>query len=90
MALEAVRGDADHDRVGGLEGRLVRLEALGLQGAAAGIVLGIEIEHDLAALEAFEGDVAAPGARKRECGGGQTDGEFHESPSFRRICVVGD
>ena len=69
MALDRVGGDADDFRVGGREVSLQRLEILGFQGAAAGIVLGVEIQHDLPASQALEGEVSPVGRRQRECRG---------------------
>src|SRR5215218_1411744 len=56
VAPEAVRGDADHLRAGVREGAAERVEVLRLERAAAGVVLRVEIQHDLAPFERREAD----------------------------------
>ena len=59
VAFHAVARDADHGRVDLAELRQAVAEAAGLRGAARGIVLGIEIEHNVLSLEPGQRDLAA-------------------------------
>src|SRR5262249_57955264 len=63
---DAVAGDADHR---GLDlpkfGKGIA-EAAGFGGAAGGVVLGIEIKHDLLPAQLRQADLAAPVGRKGE------------------------
>jgi hypothetical protein len=66
VALEAVGRDPDDLRVGRRECRPTGLEILGLLGAAARVVLGVEIEHGLAALQRVAADRPPAGRRQGE------------------------
>jgi hypothetical protein len=68
VALKAVRRDADHLRAGVRERAAERVEALRLERAAADVVLGIEIQHDLAPFESREADGLAGGRGEGEIG----------------------
>ncbi len=68
MTLHAVLGNADHDRADRVEIGLRLGEALGLAGAAGGVVLGIEIQHHDPLAQSGEADVAAVVAGQAELG----------------------
>src|SRR5215203_1734132 len=86
VALEAVRGDADHLRAGVRERAAERVEVLRLERAAAGVVLGIEIQHDLASFESARPTVS-PAVAERVKSGAGSPGWSGMLPSFRRIFI---
>ncbi len=68
MAFDAVLGDADDDRADGVEFGLRLGEGFRLAGAAGGVVLGIEVEHDRMSTQLAQTDIAAFVARQGEVG----------------------
>jgi hypothetical protein len=56
VAFDGVEADAEDDCVGGVILRHVALEAVGLDGAAGGLVLGVEVEDNPLAFVVGEAD----------------------------------
>jgi hypothetical protein len=56
VAFDGVKADAEDDRVGGVILGDVALEVVGFDGAAGGLVLGVEVEDDPLALVVGEAD----------------------------------
>ena len=70
VGLDAVAGDAQHHRAGGHEGVVEVAEVLALGGAAGRAVLGVEVQHDLLALQGGEGEAGVAGGGQGEVGRG--------------------
>ena len=84
VALDAVLGDADHHRARRLEVGAPGGEALRLEGAAGGVVLGVEVEHHLAPAQVGEAEGAAAVAGQGDVGGGLTRFDArHGDPPLR-------
>src|SRR6266511_1186518 len=66
VAGGVVRGDADHRHAGPLEPVQVVVELAGFRGAAGGVVLWVEVDDHLAALEIVQGDGLAVLVREAE------------------------
>ena len=84
LGLDRIGRDPQDVRAGLLEFGPKPREINGFPGAAGGVGLGVEIEHELAALEVGEGHGAAAVARQLERGGLGPLGEVRRHvPSFR-------
>lgn len=84
LGLDRIGGDPQDVRAGLLVFGPKLREFNGFAGAAGGVGLGIEVEHELAALEVGERQIAAAVARQVECGGLCPLGELRRHvPSFR-------
>src|SRR5690606_38446638 len=77
VRLQAVARDAEHQSVGGLEGRVLVAEALALGGAARGAVLRVEVDHYLLALQLAQGYLHAAGGFGGEVGNRLVEGYAH-------------
>src|SRR3954452_23942013 len=84
LGLDRIGGDPQNVRAGLLIFGPKLREFNGFAGAAGGVGLGVEVEHELAAVEVGEGQTAAAVARQLEGWGLCPLGEFRRHvPSFR-------
>src|SRR5690606_9651773 len=69
VRLDGVRAHAQHDRAARVQVLHAVAELARLDGAAGGVVLGIEVEHDLAATQVGQADGRAVVRLELEVGG---------------------
>src|SRR3954467_9244270 len=85
LRLDRGRRNADDFRIGLDEAPLQPAKRDRFRCATGRVGLGIEKQHEFAALEVGERNGAATIPRQRETGGFLADGRYRHVPSFRRF-----